>query len=173
MFFVNRPGDVSRGGEEFDGVEVRDFRGVTTERVDGVETLPPFQLPYAEHITVHDKALEFFCDAREGYRHRPKSYVVHTHDKRELAMVKAHLSHEYDVTVDGDIIRAELKAKYKPAEVTPGRYDNEAYPPTAAEDKMELLIKLVEQITRLKMAAALNEPELARVVAQLEGVVIP
>lgn len=147
---------------------------VTSERIDGVATLPPFQLPYADEVRVYERALEFFCDGREGYQHRPSSYVVHVHNDREKAATRVVLKDCYDLQESDGVITATLKAKYKPTPVVPGRYDNDMPATSAyAADKAELIMSLAGHIERLKRCFGLDEPELARVVAQLDGVVVP
>lgn len=135
---------------------------VTTSRDRKHSTWRPSDLPKCREMWVGANAVEVLTDSYEAYKYRPE--VLHLWcSADELNVIKGELGKDYAGNmVQGEWFALELKRKPKPVEV-----------PVAEGDKAELMIKMAEHMARLKRAFALDDAGLARVVAQLDGVVVP
>lgn len=136
---------------------------VTTNRNRTHPTWRPSDLPKCREMWIGKNAVEVLTDSFEAYRYRPE--ILHLWcSEEELNVIKGELGKDYDLSKMAPLewFVAELKRKPKPVEV-----------PVAEGDKAELMIRMAEHMARLKRAFALDDAGLARVVAQLDGVVVP
>ena len=143
------------------------------EDLGAIRTELPCRLPKADFIKLDCEGCEaeFIADSREAYQHKPKIWALEYHSQRDADSIKGALHWEYDLVkaIEYDPAKRGLQIWRKKALVKGKASDLRP----AAGSKAELYMKLTWQIERFKAGFSLDEPELGRLVAQLEGVVVP
>lgn len=147
------------------------------EDLGAIQTLLPDRLPKADFVKLDCEGCEaeFIADSREAYQHKPKVWALEYHSGYDRDTIKGALHWEYD------LVRAEeyvpgvrgLQIWRRKDVVKEAKMVTQAIAAMAVGDRGELCMRLAQQIERIKGGFALPDDKLARVVAQLDGLVIP